>query len=59
MAKAAALAANNHNLRRFEYMQEKLLAGIDRRTKSGDNDLDVMSKHHVNTNEDGERTWRF
>jgi len=55
----ANAARNARNMRTFEYMQRKLIAGIDRRSKENHADEDVMVKHHTNTNSKGERTWTF
>jgi len=60
MANAAAVATNNRNIKRFEYMQKNILAGIDKRARTGEFDAEnVMSKHFSGANEDGERTWTF
>lgn len=59
MANSIAVAVNNRNWKRFEYMQEKLLAGIDRRARAKEADEDIMSKHFSGTTEEGERTWTF
>ena len=59
MATAAALARNNRHLRTFEYMQNKILTGIDKRARTKEADVNVMSKHLSGVNEDGERTWTF
>jgi len=58
MASANAMR-NARNMRTFEYMQNKLIAGIDKRAKENHADEDVMVKHHTDTNSEGERTWSF
>jgi hypothetical protein len=47
------------NMRTFGYMQDKLIAVIDKRAKRKAADEDVLSKHLSGVNEDGERTWTF
>jgi len=59
MATAATLAQYNRHLRTFEYMQDKILTGIDKRARMKETDVNVMSKHLSGVNEDGERTWTF
>lgn len=58
MANANAMR-NARNMRTSEYMQDKLIAGIDRRARENRADEDVMAKHHTDTNSEGERTWSF
>jgi transcriptional regulator NrdR family protein len=59
MATAAKLAQYNRHLRTFEYMQEKLLAGIERHSHTKEVEADAISKHLSDVNEDEERTWTF
>lgn len=58
MANANAMR-NARNMRTFEYVQDKLIAIIDKRAKRKEVEVDALSKHLSGVNEDGERTWTF
>ncbi len=59
MATRATVARYNRQMQTFEYMQRQLLEGIDRHSKRKEAEEDVMEKHHVDTDDNGNRLWRF
>ena len=59
MATRATVAVYNRQMQTFEYMQRQILAEIDHRSKCKGAEENIMEKHHVDTDENGNRCWRF